>query len=94
VVTPEVMLFSAPAVELVTLNITVQLPLVGIVMPLKLADVAPAVKVVGVVPAQVPVTDPPAAVMPVGNVSLNAPPVSWVALGLVRVKTTADVPPF
>jgi hypothetical protein len=76
VVTPEVVLFSVPVVELVTLKITVQLLLAGIVMPVKLADVAPAVKVVGVVPEQVPVTEPPDAVMPVGKVSLKAPPVS------------------
>jgi hypothetical protein len=76
VVTPEVVLFSVPAVELLTLKITVQELLAGIVIPLKLADVAPAVRVVGVVPAQEPVTEPPAAVMPVGNVSLKAPLVS------------------
>jgi hypothetical protein len=76
VVTPEGVLFSVPTVELVTLKITVQELLEGIVMPEKLAEVAPAVRVVGVVPEQVPVTEPATAVMPVGNVSLKAPPVS------------------
>ncbi len=60
---PEVVFGCCPVTELVTENITVQLPLAGIVMPEKLRFVAPAVKVVGVVPAQVPDTAPPAAVI-------------------------------
>ena len=39
VVTPEVALFWTPMVLLVTLKVTVQLPLAGIVIPVKLKDV-------------------------------------------------------
>src|SRR5258708_26495270 len=63
VVTPEVELLLPPTFVLVTLKITVQLLLAGMVIPEKLSAVAPAVKVAGVVPAQVPVTDPPAALI-------------------------------
>src|ERR1035438_8425519 len=59
VVTPEVVLGSEPAVVLVTLKVTVQLPLAGIVIPLKLRAVAPAVSDAGLVPTQRPPTAPP-----------------------------------
>ncbi len=92
VFTPEVVLCCAPAVALVTLNVTVQLPLAGMVMPLKLNAVAPAVKDDGVVPVQVPPTEPPEALM-CTNESVNAPPVMAVALALVNVRVTVEVPP-
>ena len=92
VVTPEVVLFCAPGVLLVTLKITVQLEPAGIVMPLKLSAVAPAVKVDGVVPAQVPVTFPPAAII-FTSVSVNAPPVSADALPFDKVRVTVELPP-
>ena len=92
VVTPEVVLGSDPTVVLVTLNVTVQLPLAGMVIPVKLSAVAPALKVVGVVPTQVPPTAPPTALI-FDSVSVNAPPVSAVALLLVKVRVTVEAPP-
>jgi hypothetical protein len=92
VFTPEVVLGSEPAVELVTLNVTVQLALAGIVIPLKLSAVAPALKEEGVVPTQVPPTAPPTALI-FDSVSVNAPPVSAVVSLLVRVRVTTELPP-
>src|SRR5712692_3733702 len=92
VVTPEVWLLLPPSVLLVTLKVTVQLPLAGIAMPVKLSAVAPALRVLGVVPTQVPPTTPPTALM-FTSVSVNAPPVRAEALLLVRVRVTTDVPP-
>jgi hypothetical protein len=63
VVTAEVLFCRDPAVVVVMLNVTVQLPLAGMLMPVKLSAVAPAVRVFGVVPVQEPPTAPPAAVM-------------------------------
>ena len=91
VVTPDVVLFWAPAVLLVTLKITVQLPLSGIVIPEKLSAVWPADNEDGVAP-QVPPTAPPAALM-FTSVSVNAPPVSAEVLLLESVRVTTDVPP-
>jgi hypothetical protein len=91
VVTPEVTLGSEPTVELVTLNVTVQLPLAGMVIPLKLSDVAPALKVDGVVPTQVPPTAPPSALI-FASVSVNAPPVIAVALVFFKVSVTSELP--
>jgi hypothetical protein len=92
VVTPEATLGSEPTVVLVTLNVTVQLPLAGIVIALKLSAVAPAVNELGVVPTQVPPTAPPTALI-FANVSVNAPPVSAVVSLLVRVRVTTELPP-
>ena len=92
VVTPEVVLFWTPTVLLLTLNITVQLPLAGMVMPVKLRAVWPAVNVAGVVPVQVPVTAPPKALM-LTSVSVNAPPVRADVMLFDRVKVTTEVPP-
>ena len=92
VFTPEVVLGSVPAVELVTLNVTVQLPLAGMVIAVKLSDVAPAVSDDGVVPTQVPPTAPPTALI-FESVSVNAPAVIAVALALVRVRVTTELPP-
>ncbi len=92
VVTPEVVLGLVPVVELVTLNVTVQLPLAGIVIPLKLSAVAPPVNVVGVVPTQVPPTPPPMALI-FESVSVNAPPVRAVLLLLAKVSVTVEDPP-
>ena len=74
------------------MKVTVQLLLAGMVIPLKLSDVAPAVRDAGVVPVQVPPTAPPEALM-LDSVSVNAPPVKAVALGLVNVRVTVEVPP-
>lgn len=93
VVTPEVVLGFVPSVLLVTEKMTVQLPLDGIVIPLKLKAVAPPTSVFGVVPTQVPVTEPPAALI-FANVSLNEPLVRADALELVTVTVTAEVPPL
>ena len=92
VVTPDVVLFWTPAVVLVTLKITVQLVLAGMVIPVKLRAVVPAVNVEGVVPVQVPVTDPPTALMPT-SVSVNAPPVRADELLLDSVKVTTEGAP-
>ena len=92
VVTPEVVLGFTPTLLLVTLKITVQLALAGILIPVKLNAVAPAVSVLGVVPAQVPVTEPPAALMEV-SVSLNAPPVRAEALLFDKVSVMVEFPP-
>jgi hypothetical protein len=92
VFTPEVVLGREPAVELVTLNVTVQLPLAGMVIPLKLSAVAPALKEDGVVPEQVPPTDPPSALI-FDSVSVNAPAVRAVVSLLVRVRVTTELPP-
>ena len=77
---------------LVTLKVTVQLPLAGMVIPVKLRAVWPVVRVDGDVPLQVPPTALPAALMLV-RVSLKAPPVSAVGLPFDRVKVTAELPP-
>jgi hypothetical protein len=92
VLTPEVVLGSEPTVELVTLNVTVQLPLAGIVIPLKLSAVAPAVNELGVVPTQVPPTEPPTALI-FESVSVNAPPVSGELLLLDTVSVIVDEAP-
>jgi hypothetical protein len=92
VVTPEVVLGSEPAVELVTLNVTVQLPLAGILTPLKLRAVAPAASDVGAVPTQVPPTAPPIALI-FESVSVNAPLVRAVVLVFFKVSVTVEEPP-
>jgi hypothetical protein len=92
VVTPDVVLGFPPTVLLVTLKITVQLLLAGIVIPVKLSAVWPAVSVDGVVPLQVPVTDPPTALMLL-KVSVNAPPVKLEPLLLDNVRVTTELPP-
>jgi len=92
VVTPEVVLGSEPTVVLVTLNVTVQLLLLGMVIPVKLSAVTPAVKVDGVVPTQVPATAPPSALI-LTSVSVNAPPVSAVVLPFFKVSVTVEDPP-
>jgi hypothetical protein len=92
VLTPEVVLGLGPVVVLVTLKVTVQLPLAGMVIPLKLRAVVPAVKLVGVVPEQVPPTAPPSALM-FDSVSVNAPPVRAEVLLLVKVSVTVEDPP-
>ena len=83
---------SEPVVVLVTLNVTVQLPLAGIVIPVKLRAVAPAVKVDGAVPTQGPPTAPPNALI-LDSVSVNAPAVRAVALLLVNVIVTVEDAP-
>src|SRR5260370_1417804 len=92
VVTPDVELLLLPAFVLVTLKVTVQLPLAGMLIPVKLSAVVPDVKVFGVLPVHVPPTAPPAALM-LARVSLNAPPVRVVVLPLDSVSVTVDVPP-
>ena len=92
VVTPEVVLGFPPTVLLVTLKVTVQLPLAGMVIPEKLSDVWPAVNEVGIVPAQVPPTAPAAALM-LTSVSVKVPPVRAEALLLERVRVTRELPP-
>src|SRR5580658_6715911 len=92
VVTPEVVLGLPPRLLLVTLNVTVQLPLAGMVIPVKLRAVAPPLRVPGVVPTQVPPTAPPTALM-LTSVSANAPPVSADALLLDKVRVTVELPP-
>src|ERR1700733_1092642 len=84
VVTPDAVLFWAPGVLLVTLNVTLQLLLAGMVIPVKLRLVWPAVRVDGVVPTHVPPTAPPTALM-FTSVSVNAPPVRAEVLLLERV---------
>jgi hypothetical protein len=74
-VTPDVEFGLMPLVLLVTLKITVQVPLAGMVIPLKLRAVAPAESVLGVVPVQEPPTAPPTALM-LTRVSDSAPLVS------------------
>jgi hypothetical protein len=92
VVTPEVVLGLVPVVVLVTLKVTVQLPLAGMVIPVKLRAVAPALKVDGAVPTQVPPTVPPTALI-FASVSVNAPPVRAVVLLFVKVNVTVEDPP-
>ena len=92
VVTPELVLLLPPSVLLVTLKVTVQLPLAGMVIPEKLSDVWPAVNEVGIVPAQVPPTAPAAALM-LTSVSVKVPPVRAEALLLERVRVTRELPP-
>ena len=92
VVTPEVVFGWPPAVLLVTLKTTVQLPLAGMLIPVKLRAVCPAVSVEGVVPLQVPVTAPPTALM-LTRVSVKAPPLRADALLLVSVRVTVELLP-
>lgn len=91
VVTPEAALVLVPRTLLVTLKITVQLPL-GRLGTRNPRIVAPAVRVLGVVPAQVPVTAPPDAVM-LTKVSENEALVRAIPLLLANVNFNADVPP-
>src|SRR5580700_4831034 len=72
VVTPDAALLWAPAVLLVTLKITVQLPFAGMEIPVNVRAVVPALRDAGLAP-QVPVTAPPAALI-LASVSLNVPP--------------------
>jgi|ERR1051326_6825462 hypothetical protein len=94
VVTPEVELGLTPTCELVTLNITVQLPPgpAGMLIPVKLSAVAPAGRLFGVVPVQVPLTEPPDALMLLRE-SVNAPPERAIEFPFVIVTVTTDVPP-
>ena len=97
VVTPDVVLGWLPTTLLVTVKITVQLPLAGIVIPLKPSAVCPPASVVGVIPLQLPVTvcpllSPPAALI-FTSASLKAAPVSTDELLFVSVKVTVEVPP-
>src|SRR5260370_912680 len=92
VVTPDVVLGFPPTVLLVTLKVTVQLPLAGIVIPVKLRAVAPGLKVDGVVPTQVPPTAPPTALI-LDSVSVNAPPVRLEALLFDKVRVARELPP-
>src|SRR5579871_575011 len=92
VMTPEVTLGSEPTVLLVTLKVTVQLPLAGIVMALKLSAIAPAVNELGVVPTHVPPIAPPTALI-LESVSVNAAPVSAVVFVFFNVRVTVDAPP-
>jgi hypothetical protein len=92
VVTPEAVFVWTPGLLLVTLKVTVQLPLAGMLIPEKLRAVCPAVSVAGVVPVQVPPTDPATALM-LTSVSVNAPPVSAMALVLERVRVTVEFAP-
>jgi hypothetical protein len=92
VVTPEVVFGFDPEVLLVTSKMTVQLPAAGIVIPLKINPVAPRTRVPGAAP-HVPVTLPPAATI-LASVSLNEALVNAVvALLLLNVKVTVEVPP-
>ena len=90
VVTPDVVLLWTPGVLLVTLKVTVQLPLPGMVIPEKVKEVWPAVKLVPA--AQLPPTTPPTALI-FTSVSVNAAPVRADALLFVSVKVTVDVAP-
>jgi hypothetical protein len=92
VVTPEVVFGWVPIVLLVTVKVTVQLPLAGIVIPEKLREVAPPESVAGVVPTQVPPMAPPMALM-FTRVSVKAPPVSAATLLLVSVRVTTEFAP-
>ena len=89
VVTPEAALGCVPTVLLVTVRMTVQLPLAGMVIPLKLSAVVPAVKLF--VSPHVPLTAPAVALMFV-SVSVNWPPVRFTELLLVKVKVSVEVP--
>jgi hypothetical protein len=92
VVTPEVVLLFAPALVLVTLKMMVQLPFAGMEILEKLRDVAPPVSDAGLAP-QVPVTEPPNALMLV-SVSETVPPLRGVeALLLEIVNVTTEEPP-
>src|ERR1035438_9640108 len=84
VVMPDVVLGLVATLLLVTLKITVQLPLAGIVMLVKLSAVAPPLNDDGVVPTQEPVTLPATALM-FTSVSVNAPLVSADPLLFERV---------
>jgi hypothetical protein len=93
VVTPEVEFGFIPGVLLVTSKATVQLLAAGMVIPLKLSAVAPATRVAGSgVPPQVVVTAPPTADI-LTSVSVNEALVSGIALLLLNVRVTVDVPP-
>ena len=94
VVTPDVVFGCTPGVLLVTTKVTVQLLLAGTVMPLKASAVAPAPSTFELAPVQVPPAAPPTALM-LARVSLNEAPVNMVlALLLVNVSVTVEVPPL
>jgi len=92
VVTPDVVLGLDPALLLVTLKVTVQLPDGAIAIPMKLRAVVPAVRLVGLAGGQVPPTGPPAADI-FTSVSVNAPPVNAEALLFDNVSVTVEAPP-
>ena len=88
VTTPDVEFGHTPALLLVTANVIVQLPLAGMLIPLKLNAVAPAPSTFDPAPVQLPPAAPPTALM-LASVSLNAAPVSAVAvLLLLKVSVT------
>jgi hypothetical protein len=77
---------------LVTPKVTVQFPLAGIVMPVKFTTGAPAVKTLPAAPPHDPADAPPTAVI-FESVSENEAFVNAVALLLVKVNVTVEVPP-
>src|SRR5260370_32463059 len=87
VVTPEVWLLLPPSVLLVTLKVTVQLPLAGIAIPVKHRDGTPLHSGQAWVPTHVLCLAPPTALI-FTSVSVKAPPLSAVALLFVRVIVT------
>jgi hypothetical protein len=92
VVTPEVVFGCVPILLLVTVKVTVQLPLAGIVIPEKLSAVAPPPSDAGVVPEQVPPTAPPKALI-FTSVSVKVPPVRAALLLLLNVRVTTEFAP-
>ena len=88
-------LVAANAPDTVTLAEKVQVAVAGTAPPDWAKLVAPAVSDAGPKPVQPPatVTAPPVAVSPPGSVSVNDAPLSAVALGLVTVMVSTDVPP-
>ena len=96
-VTPDVVLVCAPTVVLVTFTLNVQVPGVtptaaGSAPPLRLMELPPAAAVT-VPPPQLPTMAGVAATTIFTKLSLNATPVSGVAVGLLRVKVSVDVAP-
>ena len=80
-----------PALLLVTLNVTVQVPLAGILIPVKLIAVSPTSTYPAWSRRMFP--NAPATALILTRVSENAPPVRAVVLVLVRVRVTSEVPP-
>ena len=78
-----------PAVLLVTVNTTAQLPFAGMVPPVRVTELAVFVTA----PPHCGLAGAPETVSPAGNPSVKVTPVSGVLLRLVKVMVTVLVPP-
>ena len=93
-VTPEAVLLLMPELLLVTVTVTVQLPVNGMVSPEKFnVPVWPAAKLFDDAPAQLPPAAPAPLMLMLARVSVKLEPVRGTLLELASVKVRRLVPP-